>query len=380
MGLSLTAVLRTITELIGLDSVYGVSFPHVVARHPSVLADVWAGWDTGYYLTIAQRGYPVAHAVGHHTPSIPKFVAFAPLYPALIAVLHWATSVGWIASGQVVSGLATVIGLAGLVHLVDRGDGPTRSSTAAMLIVAFPTGFFLLVDYPESLALALAVWAFIAVRNRWWLTAGVLVAGAAMTKYYLALLIVPLLMEVASNRPGDPESAAGRWRNGLNVAAIIGPTVAAFVTWMAVCAHLYGDALAFVHVQSEWNRRFAFPWNLASTTAGDLFHLRFLDTSVASVAELFDAVTVVLLGVLAIVVFFKVRRSYGVFLGLAWCTFAFQTVLYSETREVLVLFPFFIGLARWVDGHPWRERLVLTCFLPSTYFLVGRFVTNRFAG
>jgi hypothetical protein len=47
---------------------------------------------------------------------------------------------------------------------------------------------------------------------------------------------------------------------------------------------------------------------------------------------------------------------------------------------VLVLFPFFMGLAGWVSGHPWRERFVLACFLPSAYFLVERFVNHRFAG
>jgi hypothetical protein len=69
-----------------------------------------------------------------------------------------------------------------------------------------------------------------------------------------------------------------------------------------------------------------------------------------------------------------------VLLGVALCVYTFQTILYSETREVLVLFPFFMGLAGWVSGHPWRERFVLACFLPSAYFLVERFVNHRFAG
>jgi len=39
-----------------------------------------------------------------------------------------------------------------------------------------------------------------------------------------------------------------------------------------------------------------------------------------------------------------------------------------------------MGMARWVVGHPWRERLVLSCFIPSAYFLIDRFVNGRFAG
>src|SRR5664280_2191861 len=59
-----------------------------------------------------------------------------------------------------------VVAVAGLVHLVEKDEGHSRSGTTAMLLVAFPTAFFLLADYPDSMALALAVWAFIAVRYR----------------------------------------------------------------------------------------------------------------------------------------------------------------------------------------------------------------------
>ncbi len=96
--------------------------------------------------------------------------------------------------------------------------------------------------------------------------------------------------------------------------------------------------------------------------------------------ELFDAVTVILLVVLAVYSYLRVRRSYGILLGLAVCIFTFQNILYSETREVLALFPFFIGGAEWVARHPWRERVVLALFIPSAYFLCTRFVSGMFAG
>ena len=59
-------------------------------------------------------------------------------------------------------------------------------------------------------------------------------------------------------------------------------------------------------------------------------------------------------------------------LGLAFCVYTFQTILYSETREVLVLFPFFMGMAGWVSGHPWRERFVLAASSrPPTSWSIG---------
>lgn len=219
-----------------------------------------------------------------------------------------------------------------------------------------------------------------AVRHRHWAVAGLCCAGAFLTKYYLAIVVVGLLAEVWGTRRTLDRDPGVRRRYIGALAWVALPTVGALAGWMVYCARRYGDALAFIHVQSHWNRHFAFPWTLAWTTGGDLIHLRFLDTSTASVTELFDTVTVILLVVLAVYPFVRVRRSYGILLGLAVCIFTFQNILYSETREVLALFPFFIGGAEWVARHPWRERVVLALFIPSAYFLCARFVTGMFAG
>ncbi len=380
IALGVTVGLRVVSELVALVSAYGVAFPHVVAHDPHTLIEVWNQWDTGFYLSIAAHGYPAARLTGAHAAGNPLFIAFGPLYPTAIRLVHRVTGTGLLLAGQLVSALSMVVAVAGLVHLAEKDEGHSRSGTTAMLLVAFPTAFFLLADYPDSMALALAVWAFIAVRNRYWVLAGLAAAGLFLTKYYLAIVVVALLVEVWEARsPGD-HRARSRREPLLAAVAVVVPTLAAGVGWMVFCARRYGDALAFVHIQSRWGRHFAFPWTLVWRTGGDLIHLRFLDTSTASVMELFDSVTVVLLIGVAVYSYLRIRRSYGVMLGLAACAFTFQTILYSETREVLALFPFFIGGARWVDGHPWRERAVLACFLPASYFLISRFVTNHFAG
>lgn len=248
------------------------------------------------------------------------------------------------------------------------------------MLVAFPTAFFLLAGYPESLALCLLVWSFIAARRGHWLLAGLGAAAATMTVFYLGVVVLALVVEVWEARPEAPAWPEGWRRDGARVAMVAVPTGLFVIIWMAVCSHLYSDPLAFAHVQAAWGRHFAFPWTLADRTLGDLVHLRFLDTRTASVMELFDTVTVLLLAVTTVAVFRRVRRSYGVLLGVSFCLYTFQTILYSETREVLVLFPFFIGLGSWVSGHPWRERFLLALFLPSAYYLVTRFVTGAFAG
>jgi hypothetical protein len=394
LAVAVTVVLRVITDLVALASEYGVDFVHKVGADHHLPIAVWNRWDTGYYIVIAEHGYAPSHgAKGLTTQGAGAHIAFGPLYPLAIRVVHDVLGTGWDTSGQLVSAVALVVALTGLFLLTGLDGTTSRAGTAVFLVAAFPTAFFLLAGYPEALALALGVWAFVAIRRRWWLAAGLLAAGAFLTKYYLLLLVVPLLMEVwrvrrvpdtAADEDGASDAPA-RFRRidretVVHGALAAGPVLLALIAWAGYSDHLDGTPLGFARAQVAWDRSFAWPWTLYTHTASDMAHLRFLDTSTASFMELFDVVTVVALAAMAVFAWFRLRRSYAVLLALGWCVFSFETILMGETREVLVLFPFFIGLAALVEGHPWRERILLALFLPSAYFLIERFVNGRFAG
>ncbi len=388
IAVSATVGFRLIVTWIALVSADGVQFPHVVARHPGVLTQILAQWDAGYYVTVAQHGYPAhATAASAQTGHL-AFYAFGPLYPLLVRTAHEILGFGYVTSGEVVSTLGLVVGLAALWKLVDLEVGRRAADGACVLLLAWPSAFFLVAVYPESVTLAAATLAFLAARRRHYVTAGVLAAAATMGKYYLVLLAVPLAMEVWSAPHQRETWRAGRelaWLSARRVtaarlAAVAGPTLVVVVAWVGYQAAHVGDGLAFVHAQAQWHRHLSWPWTSIGHAVSDLVHWRLLDTSTASVVELFDLVTVVLIAVGAVVAFVRIRPSYGVLLALVWCVFTFQTILLSESREVLVLFPFFAALGVWVARHAWRERALLFLFLPCGYFLLERFVTGKFAG
>jgi len=384
-----TIGLRLITEWIGLVNQFGITFPHQVARHPSLLSQVWGHWDAGYYITIAQYGY-AGRTIGHG--QVANEIAFAPLYPWGIRLVHGLTPLNYLASAELLSALALFVALVAVYRLVTldgagKGDGGVGSAgTTVILLLAFPTAFFLLAPYPESLTLALVALSFLAARRGQWLLAGLLAAGVALTKYYMALLIVALAVELWQQRrtgvslEGEPEPDP--WsRDALRLGAAAVPTIAAMVAWIIYQKEHIGSGLAFLHVQSVfWHRHLAGPWTLFANTITELRHWTFLDTPHGSVTILIDFVTVLLLAAVTVYVFLRVRPSYGVLLGLAWCVYTFETMLLSVTREVLVLFPLFLGLGLWAAGHPWRERVLLVLFLPCSYYLTQRFVTGAFAG
>ncbi len=379
---------RLIVTWIALVSGDGVVFPHIVARQPSTLTSILAKWDGGYYLSLAAHGYPGHVAAAAAQSSRRAYYAFGPLYPGLTHIAHAITGIGYVTSSELVSTAGLAVALAALWKLVDLEIGPRAADGACVMLLAWPSAFFLVATYPESVTLAAATLAFLAARRGHYVAAGLLAAAAAMGKYYLVILVVPLAMEVWWAPRARAEWRAGReleWLSPSRVtaarlAAVAAPTVVAVVAWAAYEKAHFGEWLAFVHSQAQWHRHVNWPWTSIGHAVSDLVHWRLLDTSTASVVELFDLVTVVLLAVAAVVTFIRIRPSYGVLLGLAWCVFVFQTILLSESREVLVLFPFFAALGLWVARHPWRERALLFLFLPCGYFLLERFVTGKFAG
>jgi hypothetical protein len=376
-----TVALRLITEWVALVSQYGTQFPHLVARKPDILLQVWAHWDVGYYQSIAQFGY-AGKTIGHGQAA--DGIAFAPLYPWGIRLIHAITPLGWVGSAELLSAGFTFVSLAALHRVATLDSGLPAANSSVLLLLCFPTAFFLLAPYPESMALALTVLAFMAARRRHWLLAGLCAAGATLTKYYLIIIVVALAVEVWQARQDRKKEGVtgGTWEHELiRLAAVSVPSLAAMGVWMAYQQSHFGDAYAFVHAQERhWHRHFAAPWTLFHRTLSDMVHLRFLDTSTASVTELFDFVSVLILAVVALYTFFRIRRSYGVFLGLSWCVYTFETFLLSTTREVLVLFPLFIGVGVWASRRGWRERALLVLMIPCSYFLIQRFVTGAFAG
>ena len=379
---------RLIVTWVALVSADGVVFPHLVARHPGILSNILNQWDGGYYIIPAEHGYPLHSAVHAVEISHRSFYAFGPLYPALIRIAHAVTGIGYVTSSEVVSTIGLMVALAALWQLVHLDAGSKPADGACLFVLAWPSAFFLVATYPESVTLAAATLAFLAVRRGHFLLAGLAAAAAAMGKYYLVLLVIPLAIEVWV-APRDQNS--WRWGRDLKwlspmrvtaarLVAVAAPTVAALLAWMLYQQSHFGDAFAFVRAQAQWNRHLDWPWVSLWHAVSDVVHLRILDTSTASVVELFDLVTVVLLAVAAVVAYTRVRPSYGVLLALAWCVYTFQTILLSESREILVLFPFFAVLGVWTARHAWRERALLFLFLPAGYFLLERFVTGKFAG
>jgi len=375
-----TVGLRLVTEWIGLVNQFGTSFPHQVARTPSLLVQVWSHWDVGYYISIARWGYAGRTVIPGQAP---HGIAFAPLYPFGIRAVHDVTGAGWMTSAELLSAVSLFVAVAALHRLAVLRGGRDVASASAMMLVAFPTAFFLLAPYPESLCLALVALALVCAESQRWLLAGVLAAGASMTKYYMVIAAVALCVEVwECRRVAKGTGPAGGWTTrSADYVKVAAPTAVVFGGWMVYQWVHLGSPFAFARAQTiEWHRHLGTPWTLAVRTASDVVHLRFLDTSVASVTEFYDVFTILMLIGAAVYVYRNTSRALGALLAMGCAVFTFQDILQGVTREALVFAPFFLALGTWTANRRWLERLLLAAFIPAGYFLIQRYVTGAFAG
>jgi Gpi18-like mannosyltransferase len=304
---------------------------HFAASTNPLLA-VWGRWDAEHYIGIATDGYSGTEP------------AFFPLYPLLIRLVGAATGNHLIA-GLLISNAASFLSLLYLYKLVEHQFNRQVAHRAIFYVSIFPTAIFFSAVYTESLFLFLTVASFYYIRERHWLTAGILGFFAALTRVEGVLLVVPFLIEwvIALS-----EARSEWWKWPLDT--IVKPLAGLIAiplglgTYMAYLWVLRGDPLYFSHVQAHWGRHLAPPWVSIERS----FQLIFGHQPPAVVANQLLEVTftVLMIGVL-ILGFRRLRVSYIAYMALSILVPLSTSSLLSMPRFALVLFPMFALFGVW---------------------------------
>jgi Mannosyltransferase (PIG-V) len=205
-----------------------------------VLVTSWERFDGLWFLSIAANGYVDGNGSA----------AFFPGYPLLIRALSPLLGGHPLAAALLISNLAAFGSMVVLYFLTasELDEGAARRSV--IYLAVFPTAFFLLAPYSESLFLLLALLSLWAARRGRWAIAGLAAAGASATRSVGFLLIIPLIAEALARRrePGLPRRLA--W------SAVTLAGIGAYALFWQVVA---GDALAPLHQQATWQREAAWP-------------------------------------------------------------------------------------------------------------------------
>ena len=317
--------------------------------------DIWARWDSDFFLRIAQNGYDDASA------------SFHPLYPALIAVLGRAFFGHYILAGLVIS-LVCCLGSFLLLHrLAEERLGLEGAGRSVLYLAVFPMALFLQAVYSESLFLLLTLAAFIlAERNRF--AAAGLVAGLAILTRASGLALLPALALLAWQHRDRGRALAG---------VALAVTVAAIyplVLWQQL-----GDPWAFSDAQDRWHRHLSWAgplggiWNglvagwrgLEQFVVGHGTHVSGANPMHAAAENVQALLFLALFLALTVVAWRRFGAPYGLFaavsLAIPLAYPSSRWPLLSLPRFGLVIFPLFLAGAAVTAGRPRLHNAVVAC-------------------
>ncbi|MFL5732564.1 MAG: mannosyltransferase family protein [Chloroflexia bacterium] len=332
------------------------------------LGGVWTRWDGQWYLKIATEGY-------HRDDGS---AAFFPLYPWLVSGTGWLAAERYIWAGILLSSLFFLAALILLHRLVRLDFHPADAGRTTFYLAAFPMAFFFWAVYSESLFLFLSVGALLAARTQRWWWAATCIALAIWTRTTGLLLLLPLGWEVWKayhpDIPTNPNAMPPARPHRLTPYAFILP-IFALVLLLGWSWINFGNPLASLSAQTEWNRHFSWPWQtiVSAFQAATTMPFRFQpeDQSWTYLGALLLALV---LGALSIR---WLRGSYSLYLwaGIIFPLFSAtpHNPLLSYPRFLAVLFPAFIVLA--LIG---RNRYAHQIILWTSLLLLGLY-TIRFA-
>ena len=303
--------------------------------------DVWARWDSVFFLRIAEHGYDRTSA------------AFGPLYPGLVWLVGHAFFGQYVIAGIAVS-LAAALGSFILLHrIAEERLGADGARRTVLYLAVFPMALFLQAVYSESLFLLLVLAAFALAERERFGGAGI-AAGLAILTRVAGIALLPALALLAWRQRDRLRAFAGLALS-LPIAAVY-----PLILWRQI-----GDPWAFAHAQDRWHRHLSHAgplggiWNALVhwTPSGAGVH-----HAVAVNAE--DLAFLLLFIPLTVIAWRRLGAPYGLFAAISLAIpLSYPSArwpLLSLPRFGLVIFPFFLALAV-LGGRPRMHTAIVAC-------------------
>ena len=327
------------------------------------VTDVWARWDSVWFLRIAEHGYGAAqHGVA---------AAFYPLYPLSLAALGRVLGGHYVLAGIVISLAATLGSFALLYRLAEPKLGADGARRAVLYLAVFPTALFLQAVYSESLFLVLVLAAFLLAERGRWPAAGV-VTGLAVLTRIAGVALLPALAVMAWRQP------PGERRRALASLCLAPLIFAAYPLYLGTARD---DGFAFARSQGFWNRHLSAAgplggiWDgsraawagVRQLVSGSHTHyywspVRDADPMRVAAVNLEAFAFLVLLVALTVIAWRRFGAPYGLFaavsLAIPLSVPSERWPLLSMPRFGVVLFPCFLALAT-LGGRPRMHTAII---------------------
>jgi len=323
------------------------------------LLGVWQRFDAIHYLRIASSGY-----------SSTDLSAFFPLYPLLVRALGTLLGRNYLLASLVISNIAAIFAVLLFYMLViDEFDDQELAKRTITYLVFFPTGFFLLAPYTESLAFLVSILAFREARHRRWLTAGI--AGFACSLARAQGVLICLLLAAEAAR----QYRQGKHPSPFFIFALAMPLVglSSFLAWRYFAGFPPISSVLFTY----WQRISTVPF------ASVLITLQRMTENTAESIEYLDLTIVALMVILGFLVVFRLSLPLTIYYWTALLfnlsQFRIPQPISSQARYALLLFPAFIILGQ-LGTTPRNHRLILYSFFALWIYMAGQFIMWGWVG
>ena len=313
--------------------------------HP--LVNMWCRWDSGWYLSIIEKGYVV------DTNKHPDYIidegidlsankAFFPLYPIIVKTITPLTG-DPLLTGVILSNIFLLIAAIYLFKLVKLDHSKKTATQTVFYLLIYPVTFILSGFFTESIFLLLTLSAFYHARKKEWTKACIAGLLSSMTRSLGILLIIPLTIEYLKTKKKTVRDSASLLL--IPLGAIL------FFTYLY---QITGDPLSFFNTQKAH-------WQTSITEPISYTVLIFMERSRQPDAWSRLAFVIFSFSALTYMIKARFRASYIVFSLYAILLPVASKKLFSMPRFTLVAFPIYLVLARLSD-NPSREKIIVVIF------------------
>ncbi len=334
--------------------IYNLYNTVVVLPDPiKTLMTPWYRWDTGWYIYIAYEGYQQNDLM----------YAFPPLYPVLIRLV--AMLVGdYLFAALLISNLACIAFFILLYQRLESTFGHHRARWTLIVLAIFPTSYYLVAGYADSLGLALGLAAWASVDRQRYTRAGLLGTLAGLARPQMWVIVLPMLYSlwvrfwaenptISLKHPAFRQTLL-RW-TGQEFGAVWALVGAGLGTAVYLfLPGLFGVALQELAWEVGWNSSFAFPGIGFINAISDVI------TNQATLLEILNIIGLSIL-LIGVVVGWK-RLDWGNWLYMAGTVFVLSLILNERVhleamlRYMVHVYPIFLLLSGWIATNN-RNRL-----------------------
>lgn len=322
----------------------------------------WANFDGVHYLIIADYGYKLANLIQ----------AFFPIFPLLMRFFSLVTNNSLI-SGLIISSVSSLGCIYYGYKVSQRWFDKNVAKHFVLVLLTFPTSFYLAAIYNESLCLMLILagtWYRLSNKK---LISGVLIGLSSGVRLVGLMLIPSLLLKLVHKCYLYPKQRQSLLKKIFikNWKFIFGLTVgsAAFLLYILYLNNQYGDPFYFFSVQSDFGTgrqtNLVFPLQSFYRSVKMLLTVRPIDWKYFSYAQDLIISAFMFLGI--IFSWKKIPTEYWTFSLLSFFLPTVTGNLSSIPRYSSVIFPILIWWASCISN---RRKLAILYYLTSSILLV----------